>query len=93
MKPTTAATSAKAMRSHGRTVRSGFIARSLIPTRNVFYAASGTARALASARLRRASKVRSAWSATGSSPRTRRGASPYSCFKRPNSLSTADRPR
>ncbi len=46
------------------------------------YAASGTALALASARLARASIVRSAWSALGES-RMRSGVSAYSFLKRP----------
>jgi hypothetical protein len=57
------------------------------------YAASGTARTRASACDRRASITRSAWRATRSKPRTRSGARPYSCFKRPDSRSTEARPR
>jgi hypothetical protein len=52
------------------------------------YAASGTALALSSARLRRASIVRSARSATRSRPPTRSGVRAYSFFSGPNSLST-----
>jgi hypothetical protein len=52
--------------------------RNLLLRKFGLYAASDTARALARAKLRRASIVRSAWSGTFSSPRTRSGASPYS---------------
>lgn len=37
--------------------------------------------------------VRSAWSRARSRPRTRRGFSPHSFLSRPNSRSTAERPR
>jgi hypothetical protein len=57
------------------------------------YAASGTARALASAQASRARIARSAWSATRSMRRTRRGSSAHSCLSRPFSRSTDPRSR
>jgi hypothetical protein len=57
------------------------------------YAASGTARARASAQASLARIVRSACSRTRSRPRTRSGSSAHSCFNRPNSRSTAPRER
>jgi hypothetical protein len=57
------------------------------------YAASGTARALVSAQVSRARIARSAWSATRSIRRTRRGSSAHSCLSRPFSRSTNPRSR
>ena len=53
------------------------------------HAASGTARARASADARRASITRSGWSETRSNPRARSGVRAYSFFSLPNSRSTA----
>lgn len=72
--------------------RRSALSSALVIVRRV-YAASGTARARASAEASVARIVRSACSCTRSRPRTRSGARPPSFLSRPNARSTLPRPR